>query len=290
MCASQHGMIHARQLRAIGLSQHGIRHRVRAGTLFEHLPLVYALTLRISEDGRRAAALLAVPGWSALSFSSGAELYRIAPRVGRVHHVVTTTRKRGVPGALHVHRTRATIPIRRIRGLAVVEPGRVLIDLATDLSGRPLEQAVGEALFHHLIPPDGLEAILTRYPGHSGAANLGAISAADAARRRTETGLEERVLMLLDQLPIPAPVCQYRLVGNSGRPYRADFAWPDRRVLLEADGRSAHERAEAMDSDRARDADLLAVGWLTLRVTGWQLRYDRGQFVASLLATLGVGV
>ena len=102
-------MIHARQLRAIGLSQHGIRHRVRAGTLFEHLPLVYALTLRISEDGRRAAALLAVPGWSALSFGSGAELYRIAPRVGRVHHVVTTTRKRSVPESLLVTITSSVI-------------------------------------------------------------------------------------------------------------------------------------------------------------------------------------
>lgn len=288
--ARQHGQIHARQLQAIGLAQSTIRARVRHKRLFESYPLVYRLGPDITDDGWRAAALLTVPGWGALSHLSAAELYRIADRPDRRHHVVTTTRKRAVGGALVVHRTRTAIRTRRMRGLTVVEPGRVLIDLAVDLAGRPLERIVGQARFQRLISDDGVAHVIGRYPGHPGAANLRPISAKDALRRRTETTLEEDVLLVLDTLPVGTFTCQYRLHGLSGAAYRADFAWEHERVILEADGRTAHQRLEAMDDDRARDADLLAVGWRTVRVTGYQLRAERAAFVASLLGTLGRGV
>lgn len=288
--ARQHGMMAGRQLQVIaGIGQPAIRARVRAGTLFEELPGVYSLSPVVSDDGRRAAALLAVDGWAALSDASAAELYRIGERIGP-HHITTTTRKRSIPGKLVVHRTRAPIPTRRIRGMPVTEPGRVLIDLAVRTSGRPLERLVGETIYRRLITEAGVSRIAERYPGHPGAANLTAIDPEAARRRRTETDLDEDVLRFLDTLPVPQFVCQHRLQGLSGKPYRADFAWPDLHVILEADGRAAHERRAAMDSDRARDADLAAVGWTTLRITGRQLRRDPQGFAAALLATLARGV
>lgn len=151
VAARQHGQIHARQLQAIGLAQSTIRARVRHKRLFESYPQVYRLGPDITDDGWRAAALLTLPGWGALSHASAAELYRIADRPDRRHHVVTTTRKRDVPDALLVHRTRTRIRTRRMRGLTVVEPGRVLIDAAVDLAGRPLERMVGQARYRRLI-------------------------------------------------------------------------------------------------------------------------------------------
>lgn len=290
VAARQKGQIHARQLQAIGLAQSTVRARVRARRLFESYPRVYRLGPDITDDGWRMAALLAVPGWGALNHWSAAELYRIGDRPGYQHHVVTTTRKRDVGDALKVHRTRTVIRTRTVRGLRVVEPGRVLIDLAVDLSGRPLERVVGQARFRRLIGDDGVEQVLARYPGHPGAANLAPISAKDALRRRTETTLEEDVLVVLDTLPVGLFVCQCKLRGLSGKQYRADFAWERERMILEADGRTAHQRLEAIDDDRARDADLLAAGWRTLRVTGYQLRAERSAFVSSLLGALARGV
>ena len=94
------------------------------------------------------------------------------------------------------------------------------------------------------------------------------------------------MLTKLDTLDLPPFVCQYDLFGQTGRRYRADFFWREQGVLLETDGRSAHQRREDFDKDRARDNDLLAVGLRTMRVTRRQLRART--FAPQLLATLGV--
>jgi hypothetical protein len=47
--------------------------------------------------------------------------------------------------------------------------------------------------------------------GPPGAASLGAISAKDALRRRTETTPEEDVLLVLDPLPVGLFACQHEL-------------------------------------------------------------------------------
>lgn len=283
-------MISGVQLHAAGLQQPGVRARLARETLFEIVPKrVYALSPEVTPDGLRAAALLATTGWRALSHWSAAEMLEIWTRSTVAHHVTTTGRTRSIPRVVTVHRTRVELPVRRIRGLPVTEPGRVVLDLAVDLRGRGLEKLIGNAGYRRLIPKD-LSEILGRYPGHRGAANLRDMDLSAALRRRTETPLEDEVLALLDTLPIPGPICQEKVTGHSGRRYRADFAWPDRRLILEADGRSAHERELAMDADRARDLDLQAAGWVTMRVTGRQLRRERGQFVSSLLAVFATGV
>jgi hypothetical protein len=283
-------MVAARQLHALGLSQPGIRARVRRRRLFEVLPLVYSLSPLITADGQRAAAVLVFPGWAALSSWSAAELLRIAERPLGPHHVTITGARKSIPGHLVVHRTRVEIATRHVRGFPVTEPGRVLLDLAVDIQGAPLEQAVGEAIYRKLVTEQQVRDLPARYSGHPGGANLRVVSPRDAAARRTESPLERRVLTLLDTLAIPPVVCQHWLTGFSGARYRADFAWPELGVILEADSRTVHEREDAMDNDRARDADLLAAGVRTLRVTHRQLRSGRATFAASLIATLNRGV
>ena len=59
-----------------------------------------------------------------------------------------------------------------------------------------------------------------------------------------------------------APVAQYGI----GR-YRADFAFPDVRLVVECDGRPWHDP----DRDRRRDADLRRKGWEPLHFTGSEI-------------------
>ncbi len=274
---------------AIGLGRQGIRKRVRARTLFEIYDDAFALSPVLSADGRRAAAVLSIPrGRTMLASWSGAEIFGMARRPDPRHHV--TTMRAGVRErrGLVVHHTRIEIPHRRIRGIPVTEPLRVLVDVAVDLRGRPLERLVGEALYLRHVRDRDIDDVAARYPGHPGLGNLTAISAKQARERRTVLPLAERMLLAIDALPVPPPICEYSVYGLSGKEYRADFAWPALRVIVEADGRNAHSRRAAMEYDRFRDADLAAVGWRTLRFTGRQFTRERRRFDQVVIATVGV--
>lgn len=288
LCARQQGVAGGEQIVELGLSRQGIRKRVRAQTLFEIYEDVYALSPVVSPHGYRAAACLAVPrGRTMLAGWSAAEAYRMAPRPDHQHHIATTRRVRDRRG-LVVHHTRAEIGYRRIRGVPVTEPLRVLVDLAVELNGRPLQQLVGEALYIRVVRDHDIETVAQRYPGHPGLANLGAISPKEARERRTVLPLANRMLLALDDLPILPPICEHRVAGHSGKGYRADFAWPDRGIILEADGRTSHERREQMEYDRFRDADLLLAGWQTVRVTTRQFARERRRFDETMTLLVGV--
>lgn len=88
----------------------------------------------------------------------------------------------------------------------------------------------------------------------------------------------------LEHLPLAFPETQLVVVGRSGQAYHADFAWLDLRLIIETDGRSSHDRTTSFQSDRDRDADLAATGWLTLRFTSLQLD-DPARVAATILAT-----
>lgn len=279
-------MIAARQLHALGISQRAIRWRRARGYLVPVLPTVFTQGAVVTEDGRRAAALLAVDGWAALTGFSGAELYGIGERPTGAHSIVTTRSTRSIPGRLDVHRTRGPIAVRTVRGLWVVEPLRVILDVAQALPHAELVQLVARALDRGLVGTQQLRAAARRYHGHHGLAPVGAVDVDEARARRTESPLEVELLALLATLELPPFVTQYRIAGLSGKEYRGDAAFTRERVLLEADGRSVHERRAAMEADRTRDQDLAAVGWLTLRVMRAHLRGGRDQFTRSLLATL----
>lgn len=281
----QRGVIEHGQLVEAGLGPRGIAQRVEALTLFVVATRVYSPSPVITDDALRAAMVLSVRGRTILSHWSAAELLEMADRPSFEHHVTTTGHARSRTG-LVIHRTRTELPVMRVRGLPVTAPARVLLDLAVGVRGRPLERIVAETLFRRLLTEDEVRAAAAAHPGHPGARTLSLIDPDAARNRRTETPLEEEALMKLDTLALPPFVCQFELIGQSGRRYRADFFWRGHGVLLETDGRSAHQRRRDMEKDRFRDNDLLAVGLRTMRVTRAQLRARA--FTPQLRAVLGV--
>jgi very-short-patch-repair endonuclease len=96
------------------------------------------------------------------------------------------------------------------------------------------------------------------------------------------THLENRVMRQLS-LFSPRPVQQYRI----GR-YRADFAWPDLKVALEADG-WYHRSPEGAAKDRHRDSWLRSQGWIIFRVDdehGEDVLADQVARVARIVKSL----
>lgn len=97
-----------------------------------------------------------------------------------------------------------------------------------------------------------------------------AILAADA---RSESPLESWSRGLMLQHELPMPVLQYEIRAQ-GFLMRCDFAYPDRRLILEADGRGklgadAATQQRAILAERERQRRLERAGWTVMR-WGWE--------------------
>jgi very-short-patch-repair endonuclease len=121
----------------------------------------------------------------------------------------------------------------------------------------------GEALVRNLVTHEELEAARLLAP-------------AEAAPTRST--LERRFLSVMRQAGLPRP-----RVNHTIGPYEVDFAWLDQRVLVEVDGWAAHGHRLAFERDRARDAELAAMGYVVLRFTWRQVR-DNPLLVAAQVA------
>jgi len=76
-------------------------------------------------------------------------------------------------------------------------------------------------------------------------------------------------LALLKRERLPLPVAEFKF--HPTRKWRADWAWPEHRVVLEIEGgvytRGRHVRPTGFLKDIAKYNELAALGWRLLRTT-----------------------
>jgi very-short-patch-repair endonuclease len=194
---------------------------------------------------------------------------------------VTVIRRDPRPRGVRVHRVRALHPneTTNLKHIPITTPARTLLDLASVLPRRQLEQALAEALRRRLTNPPALHSLLARRSGRPGVPNLRRLLEDDPAFTRSE--LEERFLALIREAGLHAPEVNTRL-----GPYEIDFLWPEQRLAVELDGWSWHADRKAFEDDRRRDADLLARGYRVVRVTWRQIADEPIAVVARIAALL----
>ena len=78
---------------------------------------------------------------------------------------------------------------------------------------------------------------------------------------------------------LPGLVPQFKVDG-----YRADFALPDKGILIEIDGRTYHEGPKAFVHDRRRDRRLGGGGWRIMRFAAQEVYQDATACVAEIAA------
>ncbi len=61
-----------------------------------------------------------------------------------------------------------------------------------------------------------------------------------------------------------------------------DLLWPERRLVVEADGRAFHDNPVAFDRDRRRDRDLALGGYRVLRITWAQIDDEPEKTIATI--------
>ena len=256
------------QLRDAGLGDGAIKHRAACGRLHSKHRGVYALSpAPLSQLGRLWAAVLACGGVEAcaLSHQTAGAHYGMCPWPRGVVHVTTLRRAASARGIV-VHRsgtlTRADI-VRLPDELPVTSPTRTLIDLSSVFDDENLARACRQAEFEHLLE---LEALLA-HPSRALRRALEPLG--EPAMTRSE--LEEAFLALIARHGLPRPLVNHPLLDGT---YVADFLFPRHKLVVEVDGRRAHDNRFAFEHDRWRDSALAAEGFLVLRFTARQIRRE----------------
>ncbi|GHG58668.1 hypothetical protein GCM10012320_32440 [Sinomonas cellulolyticus] len=103
---------------------------------------------------------------------------------------------------------------------------------------------------------------------------------------RSESPGETRTRLALAASDLPPPQLQFEVMTEEGL-YRADFAWPELRVILEFDGESKYfayrPTAEVLLAERRRENALVAEGWMIVRVR-WADLSTPGLIAAKVLS------
>ena len=169
-------------------------------------------------------------------------------------------------------------------GIPRTRPAPTLLALAAAVPAPGVEAALDDALRRGLVSCEQLKRLLDRVgrQGRDGAATLGALLAQREGRRWTQSEFERRLLRLVLAAGLPRPVPQYEVRLAGGRRAYLDFAWPDRRIAVEADSYRHHAGRLAWARDHTRNAHVVAEGWRILPVT-WDDLVRRPDELVALL-------
>ncbi len=225
------------------------------------------------------AGVLAGPPGTIASHRAAAVLHALREHA-RVELTVPPAGNHRIGGAL-VHRAVVAPEDRcRIDGIPTTRVERTLLDLASVVGDDSLERAVEAALRQGLTTCERLERYLAAVarPGRPGVGRFRRVVARASTGRPTGSELEVMFLQLLRAAGLEEPARQFE-VGVDGRRYFLDFAYPQRRLAIELDGREHHR----FDEDRRRQNALVLAGWTVLRFT-WADVTERREATAAAVA------
>lgn len=167
-------------------------------------------------------------------------------------------------------------------GLRVTTPARTLVDLASELTPRPMRVAVERSQDARRVQPDEVRAVIARAPRRNGSralADLLDLLHPDEDHGRSH--LERLFLRLVRKAGLPRPAVNHAIAGH-----RRDFVWSDARLVVETDGYRWHSSKQAMRRDRRRDRELMALGWRPARFTYEEIVFQPIEVVRELRVLL----
>jgi very-short-patch-repair endonuclease len=266
------------ELNALGVQRRTLDRLLRQHVIERTAFSVYELVApRDTWERRVRRALATTSGWA--SHSTAAKLWGFDGVPDRPLHVtVPRARRRALPGGcgqviVHTRDDIVASEFAEKERIRLTTPLRTALDLATlPISDETLCAFLGHLVANWFARPGRIESFAAGQPKRTmGAARLGRV-AEQLGGGPFDSMLEARVLRLLVKAGLPRPKTQYEIRSN-GRPIaRADFAWPQHKVVLEADGFAFHSTPEAFEHDRARNNALELEGWRVYHVTPTRLR------------------
>lgn len=280
LACRQGGVVARRQLRAVGVSERAIDHRVRSGRLRRIEHGVYAVGGAVlARGGVVWAAVLSCGPAAVAGFRDAAWGWELCPPgQGRVH-VCVPGDGGGRRRTIRLHRGGGLRPqdCTTVGGMPVTSVARTLLDEAGRTTPGRLLKLLAEAEHRELYDHRAVLEVLAANPRHMGARRLAAAGARPALRLRSILEGELAAALRLgglDGFDTNAIVCGFEV----------DVVFRRERVVVEADTVATH-RAR-FQADRERDRALAAAGFLVLRVTDADVELRPARAVAEIAAVV----
>lgn len=282
---AQLGVMARRQLRAEGLSSRLISHWLCSGHMLKVLPGVYTLGRPVTDEmaAYMAAVLLGGPD-SALAGLAAASAHGFADRPDSIDVVRASGSPRAVRGIpphqdliINLRRARFSPDDVQLLGpVPVLDPARLLIDLAGRLSPLELRRRFIEAGREGLLTPECLSRIETRGSGFKGRSLLLKLQKNwDPTKGKIRSILEGEFKLLCAEQRVPPPLTNQR-VGK----YEVDCLWDEFHLIVELDGRKFHSDSVAVKADTDKSRHLRDLGYRVRRFT-WLDVVERPEWVVN---------
>ena len=253
LATKQYGHVARGQLLALGMGPRTVGRWVQAGRLIPVHKGVYAVEYRRREPIALAqAAVLACGDGAALSHGSAAALWGMVKKWPATPEVTVGKDRRRPRITIHRCTTLTRGDVRTHRGIRATTPARTALDLKPRLTSEELLRAIDEARLNGYL--------------HTGqlAPSLQALIDDQAP---TRSRFETAFLKLCATYGLPRPQVNVWVEG-----YELDALFANERVIVELDGYQFHSGRRSFEHDRERDVVLLALGYVTIRVTWSRVR------------------
>ena len=266
VAAKQNGNITRRQVLDVGLDDGGIAWRVKIGRLFRVFRGVYAAGRRpVTAQEWASAAVLACGSGAALSHGSAMALWGYWRHWDKPYEVTVVGDRRTKGLRVHRSTTLRRRDVTRQLGIRVTTPARTIFDISPRQSDRAFKRSVSNALHSLWLTEDQLAAAVGRHPNLPAAKRVARLIGLPGTP--TRSGWEDDFPAFCERYGLPAPVMGAPIGG-----YIVDALFVAERVIVELDSWPFHGDKIAFETDRERDAYMLARGLVTLRVT--EERFD----------------
>ena len=263
LAAKHYGNVTRQQLHELGLSHSAIANRIAAGRLYRVFRGVYSVGRPpVTPHERAAAAVLACGAGAALSHSSAMTLWGFWRRWDKPYEVTVVGDRRTKGITVHRSTTLRRRDVTTQLGIRVTTPAQTVLDMSPRLTEKALRRTINNALGTPWLTEGHLAETLTRHPGGPGATRIARMIGVNATP--TRSGWEDDFPAWCRGQGLPAPVMGVPMSG-----YVLDALFPAERVIVELDSRESHMGAIPFETDRDRDADMLAHRYVTVRMT-WE--------------------
>jgi hypothetical protein len=229
------------------------------------------------EDIEVAAATVRLD--AAASHNTAAAAWGI-PTLGRPDPRLHLTRPRRHQGTLRdypgVVLHHAALPVDQIaihNGAPITTPARTVVDLARSQPFRAAVVAADAALRMRCCTREELLAAVGTCRGWPGTRQARRVIA--FADPRADSPLESISRVAFHDYELPVPILQAVIGGYE----RADFLWPDYRVIGEADGLGKYTDPEVLRREKVREEGIVQLGFTVFRWT-WRDAYRRPDALA----------
>lgn len=218
-----------RQLIALGLSQRAIERRLESWRLrLVHREVFAVGHLRLSQQGRWFAAVLAYGDGALLSHRSAAALWGLGKPWTPAVDVTAPAGRQGIRRRekIWIHRGRLHAEDRAVRaGIPVTTVARTLFDMAEFVIFKRLESAWEEADRLNLLQLRAVEEVCERGYGRRALRPIRRLLTEARAATVTRSPLEDDFAAFCREHRLPMPSFNTTVLG-----YEVDALWPARRL------------------------------------------------------------